>query len=236
MTSSIQGSSGAAWLPAGEASSVICALGSASCSVRRAGPSRITSPMLSMRTTSSLRTPPQRSCRRGGGAVVNTASMASVLPLAEEPAYSATKAGVLMFTRTCAGMEASHNVRVTAVLPGLIETPLLQKAGDGTREAAWVDTARAFMGAQQPAEVADVVVGFRWPYEVGPDTQPLQDKVDALLGPYASPITEAVADVNEKHRMPLVATQGATTSTGSSCGGSASSSSWKRRSTIRRTP
>ena len=40
-----------------------------------------------------------------------------------------------------------------------------------------------------------------------------QDKVDAILGPYASPITEAVADVNEKHRMPMVATQGATTST-----------------------
>ena len=40
-----------------------------------------------------------------------------------------------------------------------------------------------------------------------------RDKVDAILGPYASPITEAVADVNEKYRMPMVATQGATTST-----------------------
>jgi branched-chain amino acid transport system substrate-binding protein len=40
-----------------------------------------------------------------------------------------------------------------------------------------------------------------------------QDRADAILGPYASPITEAVADVNEKHRMPMVATQGATTST-----------------------
>src|SRR5436309_5278389 len=61
--------------------------------------------------------------RRGGGAIVNTASMASVLPLVEEPAYSATKAGVLMFTRTCAGMEATHNIRVTAVLPGLVTPP-----------------------------------------------------------------------------------------------------------------
>jgi branched-chain amino acid transport system substrate-binding protein len=40
-----------------------------------------------------------------------------------------------------------------------------------------------------------------------------QDKVDAILGPYASPITEAVAGVNEKHRMPLVATQGVATAT-----------------------
>jgi 3-oxoacyl-[acyl-carrier protein] reductase len=63
-----------------------------------------------------------------------------------------------MFTRTCAALEGTHKVRVTAVLPGLIETPLLQKSGDGTRPAAWVDMARAFMGVQQPSEVADVVV------------------------------------------------------------------------------
>lgn len=96
--------------------------------------------------------------RRGGGAIVNTASMASVLPLAEEPAYSATKAGVLMFTRTCAALETTHKVRVTAVLPGLIETPLLQKSGDGARPAAWVDLAKSFMGVQPPSEVADVVI------------------------------------------------------------------------------
>jgi branched-chain amino acid transport system substrate-binding protein len=39
-----------------------------------------------------------------------------------------------------------------------------------------------------------------------------QDKVDAVLGPYSSPITDAVADVSEKHRMPLVAPMAATTS------------------------
>src|SRR5438477_2036428 len=96
--------------------------------------------------------------RRGGGAVVNTASMASVLPLVDEPAYSATKAGVLMFTRTCAGMEGSHGIRVTAVLPGLVKTPLIDKSGDGTRPAAWVDMAGAFMKWQTPEEVADIVV------------------------------------------------------------------------------
>jgi NAD(P)-dependent dehydrogenase (short-subunit alcohol dehydrogenase family) len=96
--------------------------------------------------------------RVGGGAVVNTASMASVLPLAEEPAYSATKAGVLMFTRTCAGMEGTHNIRVTAVLPGLVRTPLMEKSGDGTRPAAWVDLAGGILEWQTPEQVADVVV------------------------------------------------------------------------------
>ena len=39
-----------------------------------------------------------------------------------------------------------------------------------------------------------------------------RDKVDAILGPYGSPITEAVADVTEKHKMPMVAPGAATTS------------------------
>jgi len=39
-----------------------------------------------------------------------------------------------------------------------------------------------------------------------------QDKVDAILGPYSSPITEAVANVSEKYRMPMVAPNAATTS------------------------
>jgi NAD(P)-dependent dehydrogenase (short-subunit alcohol dehydrogenase family) len=99
-----------------------------------------------------------RLARRGGGAVVNTASMASVLPLIDEPAYSATKAGVLMFTRTCAAMEATHGIRVTAVLPGLVKTPLIDKSGDGTRPAAWVDMAGSVMEWQTPEQVADVVV------------------------------------------------------------------------------
>jgi len=39
-----------------------------------------------------------------------------------------------------------------------------------------------------------------------------QDKVDAVLGPYSSPITDAIADLTERHKMPLIATGAATTS------------------------
>jgi branched-chain amino acid transport system substrate-binding protein len=39
-----------------------------------------------------------------------------------------------------------------------------------------------------------------------------RDKVDAILGPYYAPIVEAVADVSEKHKMPMVSPAGATTS------------------------
>src|SRR3972149_2682462 len=39
-----------------------------------------------------------------------------------------------------------------------------------------------------------------------------QDKVDAVMGPYSSAITEAVANVNEKYKMPMVAPMASTTS------------------------
>ncbi len=37
-----------------------------------------------------------------------------------------------------------------------------------------------------------------------------QDRVDAIFGPYSSPLTEAMADVTEKHRMPMIAMAAAT--------------------------
>jgi branched-chain amino acid transport system substrate-binding protein len=40
-----------------------------------------------------------------------------------------------------------------------------------------------------------------------------QEKVDAILGPYYAPVVEAVADVSEKYKMPMVSPAGATTST-----------------------
>jgi len=95
---------------------------------------------------------------RGGGAVVNTASLAAVFPLEAEPAYSATKAGVVMFTRACAGLEQSHGIRVTAVLPALVDTPLLDKTGDGVTAADWVGMARGLLGLQSADDVAAVVV------------------------------------------------------------------------------
>jgi NAD(P)-dependent dehydrogenase (short-subunit alcohol dehydrogenase family) len=100
----------------------------------------------------------ERLARRGGGAVVNTASMAAIVPMVEEPAYSATKSAVLMFTRACAAVATTHGVRVTAVMPGLVETPLLAKSGDGTKPAVWVDKARGFLPVEQADDVAAVIV------------------------------------------------------------------------------
>jgi NAD(P)-dependent dehydrogenase (short-subunit alcohol dehydrogenase family) len=95
---------------------------------------------------------------RGGGVIVNIASLGALLPLEDEPGYSATKAGVVMFTKACAALQRTHNIRVNAVLPGLVDTPLLAKSGDGSTEAAWASQARAILPLLQPDDVADAVI------------------------------------------------------------------------------
>jgi NAD(P)-dependent dehydrogenase (short-subunit alcohol dehydrogenase family) len=98
--------------------------------------------------------------QRDGGAIVNIASIGALLPLEDEPGYSATKAGVAMFTRACAGLARSHRIRVNAVLPGLVDTPLLAKSGDGSREAPWAADARQILPLLTPADVAEVVAAM----------------------------------------------------------------------------
>jgi 3-oxoacyl-[acyl-carrier protein] reductase len=95
--------------------------------------------------------------RRGAGAIVNTASMAALFPLEPDPIYSATKAGVTMFSRACAPL-AEEGIRVNSVLPGLVDTPLLPKSGDGDRWADWAVSANEIMGLIDPADVAEAVL------------------------------------------------------------------------------
>jgi NAD(P)-dependent dehydrogenase (short-subunit alcohol dehydrogenase family) len=94
---------------------------------------------------------------RGGGVVVNIASLGALLPLEDEPGYSATKAGVVMFTRACAPLHRTHNIRVNALLPALVDTPLLAKSGDGATEAAWARQARQILPLLSPDTVAEAV-------------------------------------------------------------------------------
>jgi NAD(P)-dependent dehydrogenase (short-subunit alcohol dehydrogenase family) len=56
--------------------------------------------------------------RGGGGVIVNVASNAGLVARAEEPAYSAAKAGLLMLTRSLALAHAADRIRVNAVCPG----------------------------------------------------------------------------------------------------------------------
>jgi len=95
----------------------------------------------------------------GGGAIVSTASISGTRPAAGEAPYAAAKAAVAALTASAA-LEYAPTVRVNAVSPGMIATPmttlLLEDRGLG-REKHMVDkTPLARVG--QPEDIADVVV------------------------------------------------------------------------------
>lgn len=63
----------------------------------------------------------------GGGAIVNVASLNARTPMFGGSAYSSAKAGVEMLTKNAALELARHNIRVNAILPGLVSTPLTEQ-------------------------------------------------------------------------------------------------------------
>ena len=99
--------------------------------------------------------------RSPAGAIVNVASISGVVGLADQAAYCATKGAVIALTRALAVECAGRGVRVNAVAPGAISTPLLLDAlratGDldaGLRQVAGHHPLGRIAG---PAEIAEVV-------------------------------------------------------------------------------
>lgn len=97
---------------------------------------------------------------RGSGAIVNIASMSGVVSNHPQPqaAYNASKAGVIMLTKSLAGEWASRGVRVNAVSPGYIRTPLTE-LGMSKEEWSSVWLASTPLGRlAEPREIAPAVV------------------------------------------------------------------------------
>ncbi len=91
-----------------------------------------------------------------GGAIVNIASTSSFRPQPEQSVYTATKHGVLGLTRNAAIENAPLGIRINAVAPGAIDTPMLRgsMAKKGRREEDVVGRLSLLGRFGQPAEIA----------------------------------------------------------------------------------
>jgi len=93
--------------------------------------------------------------KQGGGAIVNTASIAGLVGLPTSSIYVAAKHGVIGLTKTAAIEYAAHGIRVNAVAPGYIETDMTKDAMARRGEQILARTPMRRMG--QPLEIAQMV-------------------------------------------------------------------------------
>jgi len=93
------------------------------------------------------------------GAIVNIGSTAALVADAAEPSahYNASKAGVLSLTRQMAVEWAVHGIRVNAVCPGVIDTPMLRLMDDPAAGQAYLDTGVPLRRLGTAGEVAATI-------------------------------------------------------------------------------
>ena len=97
--------------------------------------------------------------KQGGGAIVNTSSGAGVIGIKHNPAYTAAKHGVIGLTRAAALDYAGQNIRVNAVCPGYIDTPMMARFTGGTTEGrAQVVSEEPIGRMGRPEEIANAVL------------------------------------------------------------------------------
>jgi NAD(P)-dependent dehydrogenase (short-subunit alcohol dehydrogenase family) len=97
--------------------------------------------------------------KQGGGAIVNNASVAGLVGMRGGPAYSASKGGVIQLTRTAALEYAKKGIRVNAVCPGFIETPMTEAHTATNRDLEpWIRKIQPMGRLGTAVEVAEAVV------------------------------------------------------------------------------
>jgi NAD(P)-dependent dehydrogenase (short-subunit alcohol dehydrogenase family) len=100
--------------------------------------------------------------RRGGGVIVNTASIAGLAQYAPDPIYAAAKHGVVGLTRSLQFLHGEANIRVNCVCPGVVDTPMVrrsqQEASPETR--AQIEAMLSTMPMMPPSDIAEVVLEF----------------------------------------------------------------------------
>ncbi|MCR5942672.1 SDR family oxidoreductase [Ochrobactrum sp. XJ1] len=96
------------------------------------------------------------------GAIVNLSSGAGLMPLADRTAYCTAKAGLVMMSKTLAMEWAPYGIRVNAICPGAVDTPLFrtsyENAPDPAARLEQIKTRYALKRIADPAELAEAIV------------------------------------------------------------------------------
>jgi len=103
----------------------------------------------------------QQMRKQGSGAIVNCSSLGGLLGGARRGIYHAAKHGVIGFTKSAALEYATRGIRVNAVCPGMIQTPMSEQmiaAGQGEELEQMMKTYVPMARLGRPEEIADAVL------------------------------------------------------------------------------
>lgn len=96
------------------------------------------------------------------GAIVNLSSGAGLMPIADRTAYCTAKAGLVMMSKALAMEWAPYGIRVNAICPGAVDTPLFrtsyENAPDPAARLEQIKTRYALKRIADPAELAEAIV------------------------------------------------------------------------------
>jgi len=99
--------------------------------------------------------------KHGGGAIVNTSSIAGLIGFQGLPAYTASKFGIIGLTKVAALEYAKANIRVNAICPGVIDTSMVDRLIEAQPEMTEGLTAATPVGRMgKPEEIASMVVSL----------------------------------------------------------------------------
>lgn len=98
--------------------------------------------------------------KKGGGTIINTASMAGLYPHRQDAVYAAAKSGVVNFTHSLAFWEAERKIRVNCVCPGIVDTPMVRRGLEAATKLGFLTRPFVPLKMIEPEEVADAVTSL----------------------------------------------------------------------------
>jgi len=96
--------------------------------------------------------------KKSKGNIINISSALGIVPEPESPAYCSTKAAIIQLTKCMAQKYANQGIRVNAILPGPIDTPLLRNAFSSEKEIDEYSKLNPMKRIGKPEDVANVAL------------------------------------------------------------------------------